>query len=249
MAPNVWASQESRRVAIVTGGAGAIGLGVAVRLAEEGVAVTVADLSKPDLKNDVSVELDASLLDVSAEDQVNQLFADVVRRHGRLDFLVHCAAIFPGRRFEDLDAETWSRTLATNLTGSFLCSRAALRYMVAQQSGSVVLLSSMLARTGGADCAHYAASKGGVLGLARSMALDVATRGVRVNTVSPGITDTPQPRGHMSEAEMYQHAKDIPMGRIGHVRDVVNAVIFLLSDESSFLTGQDIRVNGGYPLW
>jgi NAD(P)-dependent dehydrogenase (short-subunit alcohol dehydrogenase family) len=258
----VHAGGHAGRVAVVTGAAGAIGRGVVERLVAEGATVVAADRagvpSEPaetrtrgdrSGSRDGAGSIDGRVVDVSSESDVEGLFDDIVARHGRVDYLVQCAAIFPGRRFSELEPETWNATLAVNLTGSFLCSRAALRRMVPRHSGSVVLLSSMLARTGGPDCAHYAATKGGILGLTRAMALDVATHGVRVNSVSPGITDTPQPRGHMSEAEMYSHAGHIPLGRIGRVDDVVEAVVFLLGDESSFMTGQDLRVNGGYPAW
>jgi NAD(P)-dependent dehydrogenase (short-subunit alcohol dehydrogenase family) len=121
--------------------------------------------------------------------------------------------------------------------------------MLGSGYGRIVLFSSMLARTGGTACAHYAASKGGVLGLARSLALEVADRNIRVNSISPGITDTPQPRGHLSDEELYGRAAEIPLGRIGTPDDMVEACLFLLSDESSYITGQDVRVNGGSVLW
>jgi NAD(P)-dependent dehydrogenase (short-subunit alcohol dehydrogenase family) len=112
-----------------------------------------------------------------------------------------------------------------------------------------VFFSSMLARTGGINSAHYAASKGGVLGLARSLALEVAGENIRVNTISPGLTDTPQPRDHLSEEELYGRGASIPLGRIGKAEDMVEGCLFLLSEDSSYFTGQDLRINGGASLW
>jgi NAD(P)-dependent dehydrogenase (short-subunit alcohol dehydrogenase family) len=115
--------------------------------------------------------------------------------------------------------------------------------------GRIILFSSMIARTGAVNGAHYASSKGGVLGLARAVALEAAADNIRVNTISPGITDTPQPRAFLSDADFAERSTRIPLGRIGEVEDMVNACMFLLSDQSSFLIGQDLRVNGGASLW
>jgi NAD(P)-dependent dehydrogenase (short-subunit alcohol dehydrogenase family) len=112
-----------------------------------------------------------------------------------------------------------------------------------------VLFSSSIARSGSATGGHYAATKGGLLGLMRSLALDVARDGIRVNAISPGVTDTPQPRGHSTEEQLYAKAKDIPLGRIGTPEDMAQAVMFLLDARSSYVTGQDIRVNGGAQIF
>jgi NAD(P)-dependent dehydrogenase (short-subunit alcohol dehydrogenase family) len=120
--------------------------------------------------------------------------------------------------------------------------------MRSKKFGRIVLFSSMRARTGGTRCAHYAASKGAVLGLARSRALEVGHANIRVNTISPGVTDTVQPRGHLSEEELQARAAGNPLGRIDKVEDMVQACLFLLG-EISYFTGQDIRVNGGATLW
>jgi NAD(P)-dependent dehydrogenase (short-subunit alcohol dehydrogenase family) len=157
--------------------------------------------------------------------------------------------VFPAASFVDLASETFRRTLAVNLTGTFLACRAATRLMLPGRSGRMVLFSSMQARSPAAHSANYAASKGGVLGLARSLALELAGSGIRVNTISPGLTDTPQPRGHLSEAELVARAQRIPLGRLGHPDDAAEACLFLLGDESGFITGQDLRLNGGATLW
>ena len=168
---------------------------------------------------------------------------------GKIDYLVCCAGIYRPRPFLELSLDDWQQTLQINLTGYFLCCRAALRSMRPQQFGRIVMFSSMAARTGGKNVAHYAASKGGILGLMRALAVESAAEGIRVNTISPVITDTPMPRAVVSEAYLQSRKADIPLGRIGDVQDMAEACLFLLSEESSYVTGQDIRVNGGSTLW
>ena len=233
------------RVAVVTGGQSGIGKAIAARLASAGARVSVLDLTGGAPHDSVP----SYQVDVGDERAVDAAFDAVASREGRIDYLICCAAIFPASPFLELSAADWERTVRVNLTGSFLCCRAALRHMRPRSFGRIILFSSGLARTAGRNCAHYAASKGGVLGLARSLALEVVEEGIRVNTISPGITDTPQPRGHMSEEELYSRAASIPLGRIGTVDDMTEACLFLLGEESSYLTGQDLRVNGGAGLW
>jgi NAD(P)-dependent dehydrogenase (short-subunit alcohol dehydrogenase family) len=162
---------------------------------------------------------------------------------------VTTAAIFHSRPFLQLTLDDWTRTMAVNTTGTFLACRSVLPGMLASGFGRIVLFSSMLARTGGVNCAAYAASKGGILGFARTLALEVATQGVRVNTLSPGLTDTDQPRGHLTERQIDAKARAIPAKRIGSVSDMVEGTMFLLGEESSYLTGHDLRINGGSTLW
>jgi NAD(P)-dependent dehydrogenase (short-subunit alcohol dehydrogenase family) len=188
-------------------------------------------------------------VDVGNEVEIDKAFDALEKPANRIDYLVCCAAIFPLRPFLELSLDEWRRTLQVNLTGSFLACRAALRFMRPQGFGRIVLFSSMLARTGAIGGAHYSAAKGGVLGLARTLAAEAAHYGIRVNTVSPGITDTPGVRGHFAEADLEARKARIPLGRIGNVQDMVEACMFLLGSESSYMTGQDIRVNGGASLW
>ena len=233
------------RVAVVTGGQSGIGHAVAARLERAGARVSVLDVTGGAADDPVP----SYRVDVGDEHAVDAAFDAIAGREGGIDYLICCAAIFPARPFLELPAADWERTIRVNLTGSFLCCRAALRHMRPRAFGRIILFSSGLARTAGRHCAPYAASKGGVLGLARSLALEVVQEGIRVNTISPGITDTPQPRGHMSEEELYGRAASIPLGRIGTVDDMAEACLFLLGEESSYLTGQDLRVNGGAGLW
>jgi 2-hydroxycyclohexanecarboxyl-CoA dehydrogenase len=250
----IQSGEHRERVAVVTGGSGGIGKAIVNRLAFEGAKVWVLDIdSRPwnDLSRSAAGQRSIAFLevDVSQESAVERAFDAVAKSEGRIDYLIGCAAVFRRQPFLHLGHEEWRTTLNINLNGTFLCCRSALRFMRPQKFGRIVLFSSMLARTGCVNGAHYAASKGGILGLARTLALEVAHENIRVNTVSPGITDTPQPRAFLSDAEIAARCAQIPLGRIGTPADMVEACLFLLSNQSSYLTGQDIRVNGGSSLW
>ena len=237
------ANEYQGRIAVITGGSGGIGGAISKRLTAEGAVVHVLD-AKPG-----SVEGRFHALDVGDEASVDRVFDAVGAEHGAIDYLICCAGIYRPQPFLDLSLETWRQTLQVNLTGMFLSCHAALKYMTPRRFGRIVLFSSMAARTGGKNVAHYAASKGGVLGLARALAVEAAAYNIRVNAISPVITDTPMPRAVVSDAYMQSRKDHIPLGRIGDVQDMVEACLFLLSDDSSYMTGQDLRVNGGSTLW
>jgi NAD(P)-dependent dehydrogenase (short-subunit alcohol dehydrogenase family) len=243
------AAHHRGRIAVVTGGSSGIGRAAGLRLQQEGARVNVLDIE------DGAFTARAELppvsffrVDVGSEAAVDEAFGAIAADSGGIDYLVCCAGIFPASPFLQVRPIDWERTLRVNLTGAFLCCRAALRTMRSQRFGRIVLFSSTLARTGAISASPYVASKGGILGLGRSLALETAAENIRVNILSPGIIDTPQPRGHLTEEELYAKAAGIPLGRIGAVVDVVEACLFLLSEDSSYVTGQDLRVNGGAPL-
>jgi NAD(P)-dependent dehydrogenase (short-subunit alcohol dehydrogenase family) len=232
----------------VTGGNGGIGRAIAQRLQAEGARVTVLDTrERSGACADPSglAPIGFRQLDVSSEDAVDAAFGEIAEHEGAIDYLVCCAAVFPRRPFLELSVEDWQRTLAVNLTGSFLCCRAAFRVMLPRRFGRIVLFASGLARSGGVASAHYSASKGGVLGLARSLALEGASENVRVNVLSPGLTETPQPLSHMSREQFYALAGSVPLGRVAQPEDMVEPCLFLLGPDASYVTGQDLRVNGG----
>jgi NAD(P)-dependent dehydrogenase (short-subunit alcohol dehydrogenase family) len=238
------AQEHQGRVAVITGGAGAIGGAIARRLHDEGAAVHALDS-----KSSPTSGWSTHTIDVANESAVDATFDAIAKRAGRIDYLVCCAAIYRPRAFLELTFEDWQQTLQINLTGYFLCCRAALRFMQPQKFGRIVMFSSMVARTGAVNSADYAASKGGILGLARSLAIESAAEGIRVNTISPTITDTPMPRAVLSDEEIASRTARIPLGRIGCADDMAEACMFLLSDDSSYVLGQDLRVNGGSTLW
>ncbi len=238
------ASEHKARVAVITGGGGAIGAAIAGRLKTDGAVVHVLDVQPSSVPGAYFHRVD-----VRNETDVDASFDAIVKADRRIDYLVCCAGIYRPVPFLDLLLGQWQETLQTNLTGYFLCCRAALRSMRAQKFGRIVMFSSMVGRTGGVHVAHYAASKGGILGLARSLAVESAAENIRVNTVSPVITDTPMPRAVLTDEEMESRKTRIPLGRLGAVDDMAEACLFLLSDDSSYMLGQDLRVNGGSTLW
>ncbi|HYJ16794.1 MAG TPA: SDR family NAD(P)-dependent oxidoreductase [Candidatus Limnocylindria bacterium] len=237
------AIEHQGRVAVITGGSGGIGGAIAARLTAEGAVVHVLDV------NPGADDTRFHAVDVGDEASVNQVIDAIGAAHGAIDYLVCCAGIYQPQPFLELTLDAWRQTLQINLTGMFLSCRAALKYMTPRRFGRIVLFSSMAARTGGKNVAHYAASKGGILGLARALAVETAADNIRVNTISPVITDTAMPRAVVSDEYMQSRKQHIPLGRIGEVPDMVEACLFLLSDDSSYIVGQDLRVNGGSTLW
>lgn len=237
-------NEHQGRVAVITGGSGGIGGALARRLCDDGAIVHVLDMKEP-----AQSGVNYQRVDVRDEIAVDAAFDAIGNSTGRIDYLVCCAGIYRPKPFLELSLEDWRQTFQINLTGYFLCCRAALRFMRPQNFGRIVMFSSMAARTGGKNVAHYAASKGGILGLMRSLAVESAAENIRVNTISPVITDTPMPRAVVSDEYMQSRKRHIPLGRIGEVQDMVEACLFLLSDDSSYIVGQDLRVNGGSTLW
>ncbi|MBM4297238.1 MAG: SDR family oxidoreductase [Deltaproteobacteria bacterium] len=237
-------NEHRNRVAVITGGSGGIGGAIAERLSADGAIVHLLDVKESRLP-----AASFQRVDVSDEAAVDGAFDAIGKAAGKIDYLVCCAGIYRPKPFLEMSVEDWRQTLQINLTGYFLCCRAALRFMRPQKFGRIVMFSSMAARTGGKNVAHYAASKGGVLGLMRSLAVESAAENIRVNTISPVITDTPMPRAVVSDEYMQSRKAHIPLGRIGDVTDMTEACLFLLSDDNSFMLGQDLRVNGGSTLW
>lgn len=235
---------------VVTGAASGIGHALTRRLIADGERVWACDTDEAGLASLGSApHLTTRIVDVRSRDALAAVAKAAHEAAGSIRGLVACAAVFKAKPFLEIDDALWDLTFDVNLKGSLFAIQAVLPYMRQQMSGAIVLFSSTLARTGAADGAHYAATKGGVLSLARSVALETAADGIRVNVVSPGVTDTPQPRGNMTEEQLFRRAEAVPLGRIGHVDDMVEAALFLLSEDASFMTAQDLRVNGGARLF
>jgi NAD(P)-dependent dehydrogenase (short-subunit alcohol dehydrogenase family) len=240
----------SRGAFVVTGAASGIGAALAARLLAEGAFVCACDIDATALERLGKADrLISRVVDVRDRGALQSAVDEAIAAAGSIEGLVTCAAVFRAQSFLDLDEDTWEQTFAVNLKGTLFAMQAVLPMMRQQKRGAIVLFSSTLARSGAADGAHYAAAKGGVLGLARSVALETAGEGIRVNVLSPGVTDTAQPRGNMTEKQLFSRAAAIPLGRIGRTSDMVEAAMFLLSDEASFVTGQDLRVTGGARLF
>jgi NAD(P)-dependent dehydrogenase (short-subunit alcohol dehydrogenase family) len=255
MHPGAQTWQFAGRTALVTGAASGIGRALALALAAAGARLVLGDVQEAALGETarqvqaLGADCLAQPLDVADEQDVRALVAAASTRVGPVDLLANAAAIFPRAPFVDLAEDVWDRTLAVNLTGTFLCCRAVLPGMLERRYGKIVNFASTIYRTGAVHGAAYAASKGGLVSFTRSVAQEVAAAGVQVNAVAPGVTDTPQPRAHRSDAEMQEMGVRNPMGRIGQPADIVEVVLYLLSDHNTYVTGQTWHVNGGSVGW
>jgi NAD(P)-dependent dehydrogenase (short-subunit alcohol dehydrogenase family) len=239
---------RQKRTIVVTGAGSGIGYALSVLLLEKNYRVCAWDAVRGRLEGNNHESLSFRRIDVRDKAAMDEAVAEEAKTSAGICGLAACAAVFQRVPFLQLDDDNWDRHLDINLKGSFLACQAVLPEMRRAGGGSIVLFSSSIARTGSATGAHYAATKGGVLGLMRSLALEHAREGIRVNCLSPGITDTPQPRAHTSEAEFLAKAKLVPLGRLGRAEEMAQAATFLLEGDSSFVTGQDIRINGGIQI-
>jgi NAD(P)-dependent dehydrogenase (short-subunit alcohol dehydrogenase family) len=241
----------STKVAIVTGAGQGIGRAISLGLAREGARVVVADINKRGAES-VAAELEKAggqalscHVDVSKVDSVDELKEATLQRFGSIDILVNNAGIYPVCSLAEMAEEVWDRVIDTNLGGNFLCSRAVVPYMRSAKAGRIISVSSTIAYKGAKNGAHYAASKGGIIGFVKALARELAPDGITVNAICPGVTDTAQPRGHRSEEELLSQAKNVPLGRIGEAEDMVGPVVFLASDAAAYITGQSLMVTGG----
>ena len=239
-----------RRV-IVTGAAQGIGRAVALHLASPGVELAVWDVKRDGVEetaklcHEKGAVARAWTVDVGDADAIEAAVSAFERAWGKPDGLVNNAGIFPRARALDMKLAQWEEVLRVNLTGTFVTARAVAARMKDLGRGAIVNTASGRALAGAANGAHYAASKGGIIALTKSLALDWAAYGIRVNCVIPGLTDTAQPRVEMGDNELYAAGARIPMGRIGRPEDIAAVVAFLLSDDSGYITGQSVAANGG----
>jgi 3-oxoacyl-[acyl-carrier protein] reductase len=240
------------KIAVVTGGAGGIGRAVAHRLLKDDCAVAMLDINQEAGKQAVAefrargfaVSFDRA--DLTQEAQVEAAFAKIIARHRRVDVLVNVAGGSMHRhKLEEFPLKNWQAVIDANLTATFLCCRAVAGTMRAQKSGSIISISSDIAFSGSEDRSAYAAAKAGILGLTRTLALELAPAGVRVNAVAPGRIDTPRVRAGYTDADWAAAAKAIPLGHAGLPEDVAEVVAFLASDAAKHITGQTIHANGG----
>jgi len=229
----------------VTGASGGLGVAVVQHLLEAGYSVSAWDLAEGPLAALKSERLIFEVIDTRERTAMEAAVKRAQQRFGSLYGLVCMAGIYRTQSFLEIDEATWDQHFSINLKGTLLACQSVLPVMRAQKGGSIVVFSSSLARTGGMRSAAYSATKGGILGLMRSMALDVAADGIRVNAVSPAIADTAMPRANMAAEILEARAASNPMKRIGTPQDMAQATLFLLDRENAFMTGQDLRVNGG----
>lgn len=240
------------RIALVTGAGRGIGQSIALRLAQEGASVIVNDII---LTNAESVAEDikkmgqeslAIYADISKPDDVRQLFEQIKTRFGSLDILVNNAGCTQNVSVLEMKDEDWDRILKINLYGVFYCSKAAIKLMIPNNYGKIVSISSVAGKQGGGvwGAAHYSAAKAGIIGFTKKLAKEVAQNNITVNAVAPGVIEIPIENKKRLKVKA-DVAKKTPIGRQGRPEEVAAAVSFLSSDDSSFITGETINVNGG----
>ncbi|MEM1976524.1 MAG: SDR family NAD(P)-dependent oxidoreductase [Nitrososphaerota archaeon] len=243
----------SDRVAIVTGAGQGIGREVSLQLAQAGAKVVLIDVS--DKVFDVLREVRgfggdglAIKCDVSRWEDVRAAVNQVLDKFGRIDILVNNAGIYPFKPFTEMGEQDWDKVLDVNLKGVFNFTRAVLPRMIEQRRGKIINISSIAGSVVGfPNLVHYSASKAGIIGFTRALALETAQYGITVNAISPGPIETPG-IGVLSKEAYEQVRRAIPLGRFGKPEEVAYLVLFLASDKSDFITGQNIVIDGGYTI-
>ncbi len=242
------------KVALVTGGGQGIGRALSLALAEGGADVAVADIDMPAAEAVVAEVIAcgrrglAVEADVTSKPAVEAMVQTTVETLGRLDILVNNAGIFPIAPVATMTEEVWDRVMAINLKGVFLCSQAVLAPMRRAGGGRIINLASVSGLVGAVGMAHYAASKAGVIGFTKSLAREVATMGITVNAIAPGIIETETTRQTFPEGALQAYQAQVPLRRLGRPEDLTGMVVFLASPAAAYITGQVYAVDGGYTM-
>jgi 3-oxoacyl-[acyl-carrier protein] reductase len=238
------------KVALVTGAAQGIGKAVALMLARHGADVIVADVNL-EKAQETAREVEAIgrgamavKVDVTRLSDVEQMVESALGRFGKIDILINNAGIARDKLILRMTEEDWDAVLDVNLKGTFNCTKAVIKHMSKQRSGKIVNIASVVGEMGNAGQANYSASKAGVIGLTKTIAREFAQRGINVNAIAPGYIQTPMTDGLPDKAKE-ELKRMIPMERLGQPEDVAHAVLFLVSEASSYVTGQVLNVNGG----
>lgn len=244
------------KIALITGAAQGMGRAHAIALASQGAKVVLtdrkADLCKKVVEEILSKGGEAACfaMDVSKKAEVEKVFNNVIKQHGKIDILVNNAGIFKGKPALELTEEEWDETININLKGQFLCAQQAAKDMMKRTWGRIINISSVAsggAGVGFAGAAHYTASKGGIIGMTETLAIEWAPYGITVNVIAPGAIDTPM----VDAAKMTKEAKEglfahIPLHRMGKPEEIAAAAVFFASEEASYVTGATLYVDGGW---
>lgn len=245
--------QLSKQVAIVTGGGRGIGREIALALAREGASLAIFDVN-PQVLDQTAAELrllgvraEGVVVDVTDGKQVDEGVAKTLDKLGRIDILINNAGITKDGLIIRMDDAQWDRVLNINLKGTFLCTRAVAKIMLKQRSGRIVSIASIVGLIGNPGQANYAASKAGIIGLTKSVAKELASRGITCNAIAPGFIKT-EMTDVLPEQAKQRLMEAIPMGTLGQPQDVANAALFLVSEAARYITGQVIVVDGGLAM-
>lgn len=237
------------KVALITGAGGDLGRGTAIRFSEEGARVMVNDIKREKATETVNLIIDrggealANSSDLTRTDEVKEMVDEVTQTWGQLDALVNNAGDIRDALIVKMSEEDWDFVINLNLKASFLCARAVAPHMIERQYGKIVNLSSMAYR-GNIGQANYVSAKAGIVGLTNALGLELARYGINVNCVAPGLIDTPKAQS-LDEKTRDRLVRMTPMRRMGEIVDIANAILFLVSDESKYITRQTVHVSGG----
>jgi len=241
----------SNRVAIVTGSGRGIGQAIALKLAEAGATIVINDIGEASSFDSVAEGIRAMnreslviLADVSLSSDADRLVEETIAAYGRVDILVNNAGITRDQLVLRMSDEDWDRVINVNLKSVFLCTRAVLRHMIKQREGRIINIASIIGIVGNPGQANYASAKAGIIGFTRTIAKEVASRGITANAIAPGFIET-QMTQRLEENQRQELKRRIPLGYFGTPRDVAEAVAFLASEEARYITGQVLNVDGG----
>ena len=238
------------KIAIVTGASQGIGETIAVEMAKSGANVFCLARNKNALDSTINKiisngdKASAYSCDISDNEQFNNIVTDIFKDYGSIDILVNNAGITNDTLLMRMSDDQWDSVLNINLKGSFTCTRSVIKYMMKKKSGRIINITSIVGLTGNAGQANYAASKAGLIGMTKSIAKEVASRGITANCVAPGWIETAMTE-QLSDDVKNKFLSQIPTGKIGYPKDIANTVIFLASKEAEYITGQTITVDGG----
>ncbi len=235
------------KTVFITGGSRGIGAEAVKQFASRGYKVAFTYYNSKEQASSLSDETGALAIycDVSKSEDIKKAITNATAELGSVDILINNAGIDEFALFTDITDEMWHRMIDTNLSSAFFASREVLPAMISKKNGSIINVSSMWGEVGASCEVHYSVSKAGLIGLTKALAKEVGPSGIRVNCITPGVIDTDMNK-NLTKEDLEQLKTDTPLGVIGKTEDVVNAILFLCSDDSKFITGQILGVNGGY---
>jgi 3-oxoacyl-[acyl-carrier protein] reductase len=242
------------KIALITGSARGIGFSLADFLGSEGATVIILDLFQEAVDSAVAqliakgYKADGYSGNVTNSEQMEAVFKSVVEKYSRIDILINNAGITKDNLILRMKEEEWDGVIAVNLKGSFVCTQKAFKVMMKQRSGSIINIASVIGLMGNAGQANYAATKGGLIAFTKSCAKEFASRNIRVNAVAPGFIQT-EMTSHLPQDVVAEYAKAIPLGRMGSPEDVAKLCLFFAADESQYITGQTLAVDGGLTMY
>ncbi len=245
----------SGKVALVTGGSRGIGREIAIELARHGASVAISYVNNEEKAVEVVKEIQKFSVkgmcikaDVSKEEEVKKLVDAIKDELGTIDILVNNAGINRDTLLIRMNTQEWDQVIDTNLKGTYLCTRLVAKDMIKKRYGKIINIASVAGVAGNYGQANYSASKAGVIGFTKAVAKELASRGINVNAVAPGLIETDMTQA-LKEEVKETLIKSVPMGRLGSPKDVANLVVFLASDKSDYITGQTINIDGGMIMW